>query len=192
MELQKVSDEVKELASEVLCKHETHKPLLDAKVRIDYFFAYPNKDTDGNYVGDALKLHGVKCNALAKVNNYEKRFKGQGDCEVLIDGEWWEEHTGKQERRALLDHELHHFDVRKDADDGVAKDKLSRPLLRMRRHDVQFGWFALVAARNGEWSQERIQAKGLIENETYHQAFWPTILTPLATKPEEKKEVAAA
>jgi hypothetical protein len=173
-----VDETVLEIASEVLCKHETHKPLLDAKVTIGYMFAFPEKDKDGNYTGDALRLHGRKAFAIASITPYAGRVKGLPDCEVTIDGEWWEDCGKREECAALLDHELHHFDVRKDADGAVVKDKAGRPKLRMREHDVQFGWFNLVAARNGKHSQEMIQAAALMEKQG--QYYWPSLLPQLA------------
>jgi hypothetical protein len=169
---EKVDARVKELALEVLTKHDTHKPLLEAKLKIGYLFALPGVDEDGNPVGDAIRHHGQKATGLARIINLRDRTAGREDCEVLLDKTAWEDMDEKQ-KLALLDHELHHFDIRIDNDGAVLRDDLGRPRLRMRQHDVEFGWFKLVAQRNGASSQERIQAASMMEHSG--QYFWPDL-----------------
>lgn len=94
-------------------------------------------------------------------------MKGLGDAEILIDADWWEK-ANEAERKALLDHELQHFAKTDKVDD------LGRPKLKMRRHDVQVGWFKSVAERNGVSSQERLQAAQMMHE--HQQVFWPTDL----------------
>ena len=50
------------------------------------------------------------------------------------------------ERRALLDHELHHLELKRDKKDRIRKDDLGRPLLRMRKHDRHGPLAELLAA----------------------------------------------
>ncbi len=61
-------------------------------------------------------------------------------------------------------------------------------MLKMRKHDVQIGWFRDVALRNGIHSAEQRQAETIFR--TYHQAFFPFITEEKITafpKPTKKK-----
>ena len=165
---------VQDLANAILCKYDDHKPILDAKVRIDYLFAFPEKDDDGNYVGDAIRHHGVKALGLTRKIPTKERAAGLGDAEVLLDGEWWaDETTTDEQRAALLDHELHHLEVVKDEDGLVCLDNNDRPRLKLRMHSFEVGWFKEIAERHGAASQECIQAKMLWESSG--QAYFPAL-----------------
>lgn len=174
----KATAEEKQVMLDVLTKHENYQELLDAKVKIDLLFAYPPKDKDGKYSdADALTHDGHKALGLARIVNLRDRTKGCGDCEITMDGLHWED-APEKEREALMDHELYHFIVRKDQDNVILRDDLERPKIKLRHHDVQFGWFKEVAKRNGEHSQERMQAKAMMDNGG--QYFWPVIAKQLA------------
>ena len=146
----KCDETVYAMAREILCAFPSHKPLLDAKVRIDLVFAYANK-------GDALKLNGVKCGGIAHIISQKNRLMGRGDVEVSLDEDWWSK-ASDAERRALLDHELHHFEVSVDSNGRAYLDDVTRPVIHMREHDYDFGWFSIIAQRHGLASQECQQA----------------------------------
>lgn len=169
---QKCSQVIKDLANEVLCEFESHKPLLDARVTIDYVFAFGDKDEDGHLVNDALKKNGVKALGIARKIPLKDRALGRSDGEIALDGDWWGD-ASDAEQRALLDHELHHFAVKIDKR-GLVRDDLGRPVLQLRHHDIDCGWFKIVAERHGQHSQERIQARAIMDQ--YGQAFWPDII----------------
>jgi hypothetical protein len=171
---QKCPNEVRELANEILCEFETHKPLLDAKVSFDFVFAFAEIDEQTQeLVGNALTKNGVKALGIARKISLKDRALGRADAEVALDGNWWKDAT-VEERRGLLDHELHHFAVRVDKR-GLVRDDLGRPVLKMRKHDYEFGWFKSVAARHGPHSQERLQAAEIMCDSG--QYFWPGIAT---------------
>jgi hypothetical protein len=107
---ERCGENVTDLAKGLMRKYETHKPIIDAKVRIDFLFAYGDRDGAGNLTSNALTLHGVKASGIAKKTSLKDRAKGLGDAEILLDGDWWAEHS-QPERLALLDHELHHISV---------------------------------------------------------------------------------
>ena len=160
------------MAKGLLREFESHQPLVDHKVTIDFLFAFAERDAKGNRKNDALKLHGYRALGIAKKTSLKDRAKGLADAEILLDGDWWEEATVEQQR-ALLDHELHHLAAMGDTDD------LGRPLLEMRQHDYHFGWFREIAQRHGAASQERVQAEILME--TGGQYFWPGIRDAMTT-----------
>ena len=167
----KCPKEVTDLALTILCEFETHKPLLDAKVRVDFMFAMPDLGEDGQPLNDAIPFRGQKALGLTRILGLKERAKGNGDAEVLLDGWWWND-ASEAEQRALLDHELHHIAVKIDKR-GLKRDDLGRPVLQLRKHSVQFGWFKEVAERHGVHSQERLQARQIMG--LYQMYFWPEL-----------------
>ena len=69
---------------------------------------------------------------------------------------------------------------------GLKRDDLGRPILQLRMHDFEVGWFKEIAARHGEASQERQQAHAVMQDSG--QYFWPDI----AGKLDEKNTVTIA
>lgn len=177
---QKCPNEIRELANEILCEFETHQPLLDAKVTIDFVFAYADEDDAGNKTNRALTKNGVRALGICRKIPTKDRALGRADAEIALDGDWWAE-ANEAERRALLDHELYHIAIRIDKR-GLVRDDLGRPALQLRKHDYEFGWFREVAARHGMFSQERKQAADMLEESG--QYFWPDFLAN--TTSEEK------
>lgn len=141
------------MAMQIMKEFETHQPLIDAEVRVDYLFAFGDLDDHGEVIGNALTKNGVKALGITRKLGLKDRAKGLGDAEILIDGDWWDS-VSPQERRALLDHELHHISV-----NGEKRDDLGRPVLKLRKHDWEAGFFAIIAQRHGVHSMERQQAK---------------------------------
>ena len=166
-------DEVLEMVRDILKKFESHHPLIEAQVTIDVLMAYAEKDEEtGEPTGPALMLNGYSAQAIAKIVGYKERVKGCKDAEIRIDGDWWNDHPGYEERCGLIDHELNHFAVRVK-DGAIVHDVAGRPKLRMRKHDVQIGWFKIIAERHGNYSQERIQARAIMDRSG--QSFWPDL-----------------
>ena len=164
---QKCDETVLEMAKATLCEFETHKPIIDRGVRIDFLFAYGDRDeTTGERTTDALKKNGVRALGICRKVSLKDRAKGMGDAEITLDHDHWSE-VDEAEQRALLDHELHHIVVTADSDD------LGRPVIKLRKHDFEVGWFAPIAQRHGAHSVERQQAK--IAFDTMGQFFWPEL-----------------
>lgn len=164
---------VKDMAKSILEQFESHHPIRDAGVRVDILMAYPEYDEEtGEPLNDALKHQGQKALGICRIVNLKDRTKGLGDAEILLDGHWWDNTASEEQQRALLDHELHHLAVKKKGEE-IQKDDLGRPKLRMRKHDYQFGWFTTIAERHGIHSQERIQARAMME--IAGQYYWPEI-----------------
>jgi hypothetical protein len=146
---------------------------LDARVRIDFLFAYADRDDEGEPTGFAILVHGVRAYGQCRIVNLRDRAKGNCDTEIVLDHDYWES-VCEERQRALLDHELHHILVLANKS-GVAKtDDLCRPKLKLRKHDHQFGWFDIVAKRNGEASIERMQAETILESSG--QFYWPSLV----------------
>lgn len=169
---QKCPLEVHQMSKEILSEFESHLPLVNAGVTITLLFAYGDRDEDtGELKSDAIKHHGMRALGLCRIVNEKDRVKGCADAEILLDGDYWPT-IDAPEQRALLDHELHHLKV--SVKDGVIKhDCAGRPKLKMRKHDVEFGWFKTIAERHGEASMEQQQAKQLMD--FAGQYFWPLL-----------------
>lgn len=141
--------------------------LNELGVKIDFVFARGDRDdVSGELLNDALKKNGVKALGITRKIGLKDRALGRGDAEIAIDGDWWDD-ASEEEQRALLDHELTHLVPTGDCDD------LRRPIIKLRPHDHEFGWFREVAARHGAHSQERIQARKMME--LSGQYFWPSM-----------------
>jgi hypothetical protein len=168
----KAPPEVREIAESVMSEFLSYKEFVEAKVKIDFMLAFAEVGEDEEPKGHALTKHGIRALGITRKIGIKDRVMGRGDCEVVLDGDWWNDATPGQQR-ALLDHELHHLEVVKDEDGVVIRDDLKRPKLRLRKHDVSVGWFAIVAGRHGSNSLEIEQAKQLMDS--YGQLFWPSI-----------------
>lgn len=172
---QKCPKSVEDLAREIMCEFEDHTPLLDAKVKIDFLFALAEIDEKtGEPKGDALRHHGVKALGLCRKLSLKDRVAGRGDAEITLDGDWWGTQATPEQQKALLDHEIYHLTVSRSRQGDVKTDDIGRPKLLLRKHDFQVGFFSVIAARHGEASQERIQAKWAMEE--FGQYFWPDMV----------------
>jgi len=169
---QKCDQSVREMANTILCQYDTYEPLLDAKVTIDFVFAFADEDDAGNKVGNALSKNGCKALGICRKLPLKDRAMGRADAEISLDGDWWNK-ACEEEQHALLDHELYHIVVKVDKR-GIVRDDLQRPVLQMRKHDHEFGWFKEIAARHGLFSQERQQAKDMMDD--FGQYYWPEFL----------------
>lgn len=170
---QRCDKAVTDLAGEILAEFNSHKPLVDAGVKIDFVFAQPELDEAGEPKEDAIRHHGRKALGQCKKIPAKQRALGRGDAEITLDRHWWEHTASEEMQKALLDHELHHLEV-KMADDKIVRDYLKRPVLVLRKHDWEFGWFDIIAKRHGAASQEVIQARVLTHQSG--QLYWPGIL----------------
>lgn len=171
---------VVEMANAILCEFETHAPILDAKVKIDFLFAFGDPEKDE----PAITKNGIPCDGLCRKIPLKDRVAGRGDAEILLDGDFWNA-ADEPERRALLDHELHHISVMEGE-----RDSAGRPKLRLRKHDVEVGWFSIIAERHGRASGERRQAKNIFDR--FGQAFWPDLMNAKPAQEGRFKQVARA
>lgn len=161
-----------DMADELIKTVEPLNWIREVGVKIDYVWAYGARDEDGKLVGEAIKHHGVKALGLCRIVSLKDRAKGLGDCEIVLDKDWWDT-VDDEERRAVIDHELTHLQLKKGTDD------LGRPKLKLRKHDHQFGFFTSVAQRHGQYSQERIQAASMLEEAG--QFYWPSLIEQQGT-----------
>lgn len=133
-----------------------HSDLDTASVKVDIVMAF--RDPDGE--APAMEKDGHRVLGQAKTITLKDRVKGMGDCEIILDGDAWDGLPEKQ-KAALLDHELEHFEVKRDKEGEFVFDDLTRPVIKLRSHDRQFGWFDTVAMRHRSDSMEIHQLRKL-------------------------------
>lgn len=154
------TDDQERLLVEVMQTY--HQRLVGVGVTIGMLVAYAPVDKEGNPTGSALKVRGVPALAKVRIVPLPQRVAGLCDAEITIDGDRWT-FLSREERLAVLDHELTHLDVQADGDD-VVRDDHGRPKLKMRPHDHEFGWFDEVAERHKGNSIEAQQAQAFVDN----------------------------
>lgn len=163
----KCGNDVRQIADNLI---ELYYPAIKKYgVTIDYLFAHAAVDENGELKGDAIKLNGYPCSGLAHIIGLKDRVAGRADAEIIIDGDKWE-FMPDDERAALVDHELNHFIVPINGHGIADTDDSGRPKLKMRKHDVQVGWFSIIAQRHALASSEVQQALGMVKN--YRQSVF--------------------
>jgi len=134
-----------------------HPDLEKVGLRVDLLMA--STDTDD---GHAVTHQGYPALAIVRIITLKDRAKECGDAEIVIDRDAYEAMEDEQ-RNALLDHELYHLEIMRDKLGQPKRDDHARPKLKMRKHDVQVGWFHEIARRHAEHSHEVRQATEIYE-----------------------------
>jgi hypothetical protein len=170
----KVCDKsVENLCAELVKKH--HEPLADNKVKIDLLFAYGDRDDNDRLLNDALTHQGIRALGICTKLKLKDRVMGRGDVEICLDGDYWPTVSDDQQA-ALLDHELQHVSIKADKHGNYKFDDIGRPQINLRKHDVEVGWFNVVAERHGNASQEQMQASTIMLAQG--QYYWPQFKNP--------------
>lgn len=145
--------EVEEYAADLRARF--HGQLDTCGVRIHYLMARATRNEDGDRVGVAIKLHGVRALAKVKINGLADRAEGKADATITIDGDEWPDWS-EERRIAVIDHELQHVEVvfERDSQTVWKTDDLGRPVLRLRPHDFDVRGFDVIRARHGMASVE--------------------------------------
>lgn len=153
------------LLGPILSKY--HPELAEAELKVDMLIVRAPRDADGNPTGPALQAKsGFPAAACISVTKLKERVLGRGDCEIQIDGDRYR-NWDESRLIAILDHELEHLEYTGNVDD------CGRPKLRLRPHDVEFGWFDSVARRHGDNSVEVVQAKQFFGARPLRQLYLP-------------------
>lgn len=150
----KCADEVHRKITALINQH--HKELRHVAARVEALNVTTDREGE-----PALTLRGYPCYAVVRVTTVRERTAGRGDAEIIIDREAYLKMTEAQ-REALLDHELYHLEPALDRHDDFKFDTAGRPVLRLRLHDFEVGWFHAIAQRHGEASVEVLQARRLL------------------------------
>lgn len=151
---------------------DNHPELVEAGVKVGARFAYaPRDDNTGEPKGPALKHHGYEAAAIVKIVSQKDRVMGFPDAVIDIDGLAWEQDWSDERKRAVLDHELTHLEVKRDDEGNIQLDDCHRPKLKMRLHDWQLGGFESIAQRHKEQAIEVEAARAMADK--YGQLLFP-------------------
>ena len=153
-----------------------HAGLHDAEVTVDVLLAYGPVDRAGEITGPAIKRHGHPCLGQIRVLPLKDRVAGRADAEMVLDGDHVDEWPYEQ-LLAIIDHELTHLELQVNDHGLVKRDDQDRPMLRLREHDHEFGWFDSVAQRHGACAVEVQQATQLLEQDELRQLYLPGMET---------------
>lgn len=159
-----------------------HPQLRDAKVTLSLLMAFPTLNENGDSTGPALSHNGYPAQAVVKIIGLKERTDGRADAEIVIDGDNWPLLSSDQQD-ALIDHELEHLELKTDKDGLLVRDDLDRPKLKLRKHDVQAGWFDAIVRRHGRNSPEFRQFEEF-EVHTYKVKWLPYLDEPDQTRVE--------
>lgn len=147
----KAPPETHERVSALIARY--HQDLAAVAVVVDLLMVSTDSET-----ANALTHGGYKAAAVVRSTNPKERAMGMGDALIVIDRDHYDS-LDPQERDALLDHEIYHLVTINDNKTGKPKrDEHQRPVLKIRKHDRQFGWFDEIARRHGKHSGEVQQA----------------------------------
>jgi hypothetical protein len=149
----KADPDVHEIIRSILKKY--HSPLEAAGLTVDCVMA-SNFDKDGEPL-PAIKAHGANASAKIKATSLEDRIRGLGDVRLTIDRHVWA-HATPNQRKAIIDHELHHVTLK---DEGELGDD-GRPKLKMREHDWTTWGFAVIAERYKDDAPEVSSMKAIL------------------------------
>lgn len=130
-----------------------HKELAEAGVTFDLVYVWADEDNDGEPKGPALRHQGYDANAIAQQTSLLHRSLGQADILIRLDAKEFEAMSDAK-REALLDHELMHFEIKRDEIDAPVTDDLGRPKLKAVQHDFIAEGFTQIAKRHGKDSPE--------------------------------------
>jgi hypothetical protein len=150
-----------------------HMVLVQAGLKIDLLEVRPDYDENGDALRPAVTAGGYQALGVCRIINQRDRAKGNGDVEIAIDGDWWD-NAEHEERCALMDHELNHIELVLTDGGELKRDVSERPKVKIRKHDRQFGWFDEVASRHGRHSIEHKQAASMLKpdaKQTYQLEF---------------------
>lgn len=145
----KVGPDVQQIWADVL--EEFEPDLHSASLTADLLYAESDNDNP------AIRVHGDPAEACIKVNGLDQRVRGLADVLVKIDKTNWDL-LDEEERRALLWHEAHHVELKRDKQtNAVMLDDHGRPKVKLRRHDATLGLFRCVLDKFADKSPEHRQ-----------------------------------
>lgn len=116
-----------------------HPHLAQARIALAWNYSW-GEDADGQ----------ITLGRARKVSDLERDLHGY-DLIILLNRPAWDSLQPEQ-RTALVDHELCHFEVAKDKEGEERVDDRGRAVYRLRKHDI--GEFREVVSRNGMWKAD--------------------------------------
>ena len=140
------SEEIQDQARTIM--DNDHHELSKAGPTMLCLFVDAGYDEDGK-AKPAITSNGYPCAGQVKLSSPQDRACGKADFIVLLDVIVWR-NLEEKGRESLLDHEITH--VEPVIDDETMEFKLTadeRPVLKIRKHDLEIGIFHEVIERHG-------------------------------------------
>ena len=121
--------------------HEHHSHLRDARIALAWHAGW-KADVDGR----------VKLGMCRKASDLDRQLTNF-DFIILLNKLFWTSlEVTDEQRKALLDHELCHAEVKLDAAGDPALDELGNIVYRTRKHDIEE--FSAIVERHGLWKHD--------------------------------------
>lgn len=146
------TDSIDDTIADLIETKTYHRELHVAGVTVQVLFHFDDRP---------LLVRGWPAHAYVKVTNLKERALDQKDATIVVCKASWDQMDDRK-RIALVDHELYHLQVCKDPEGRLKTDDLNRPKLRLRKHDIEVGWFVEIAKEHGPDSIECEQANGMV------------------------------
>ena len=151
----KADEELVATIKEVMKKHHEDKHIEG--VTVDCLLAHTDRID-----GTAIKSRGTYALAYIRITSLMERVMGMADALMIIDHasmQLWKENR----LRAVIDHELEHIQlIREKKNNQPRRDDHDRPMLGIKQHDYQFGWFEAPVKHYGYDAVEYDQAQQLV------------------------------
>lgn len=148
----------------------SHAELVDLKVRVVVLMVRPETVIDQETKqerpkGPAIKEHGHSAAARIKLGKAQDRLLAKYDALIEIDDLIWEM-LSKDQRQALLDHELTHLGIRTNKDGVICNDD-GTPKLETVPDDYMLTGFFSVIERHREHALEARSLRVVCENSQF-------------------------
>ena len=128
-----------QLLAELVEQH--HEELTQARIALAWNTAW-KPDVDGR----------VTLGKCKKASDLDRELASFDFVILLRRAFWLDSRVSDQQRRALLDHELHHAAVKYDETGEPVQDERGRMVYRTRKHDIEE--FAPIVRRYGLWTAD--------------------------------------
>ena len=151
----KADEELVATIREVMKQHHEDKHIEG--VSVDCLLAHTDR-----IGGTAIKSRGTYALACIRITSLIERVMGMADAIMIIDN--FSMQSWKDARlRAVIDHELEHIQLIRDKkNNSPRRDDHDRPMLGIKQHDYQFGWFEGPVKHYGYDAVEYDQAAQLV------------------------------
>lgn len=150
---EKANPDVMRLLEAVVKQH--HKDLAKEGVRVGVTMVECED-------GPAVTHAGQPCAAKVELVTLAKRVHAPVDAIIQVDEAIWKELNGEA-RNALIDHEVTHLELVRDAKEKVKRAADGRPKIRLRPDDWMLTGFAEVVKRHGRAALEYQALRSLDE-----------------------------
>lgn len=146
------------LLDELVDQH--HPDLRTARIAIAWQTAW-KPDVDGR----------VTLGKLKRASDLDRELAAFDFVVLLHRAFWTDERVTDLQRRALLDHELHHAALKLDPKGEPVEDERGRKVFRTRKHDVEE--FTAIVQRYGLWTSELESLAKAFQRQAQKNPFAP-------------------